>query len=319
MDANPCKCEIKNYLDQFGSIVGVQYRLSKNTKETYLYALNNFLNWLTLRSEFVAASLKSRLESLSPQTITDYCIAKYDEGLDGRTIAKYISALRSFFKMLTQSGERADNPVLLVSLPKPNLKLPKVITLDEIEKIFSAINLSDPHGLRDRAFFELVYSCGLRVSEACCMNLGDIFSDEGLVIVKGKGDKVRYVPIGEVALEYLSKYISEGRPILLSRAKKKSSIINETNALFLNCDGERICRKGIWRRFNALCKITGVDAKIHTLRHSFATHLLAGGADLRALQAMLGHSDICTTQIYTHVDVSRLRGEHEKFHPRDKQ
>lgn len=313
------KATIEQYLLEFQSIIGVQYRLSKNTQETYIYALSSFLHWLVETPLLKHDSLDERIKYCTTQTITDYCIDRYEKHIDGRTIAKYISGLRSFFKMIQQKNMRSDNPVLLVTLPKPNVKLPKVITVDEVERLFDAIDTSDPYGIRDRAFFELVYSCGLRVSEACAMNIGDIFSDEGLIIVRGKGDKFRYVPLGEVALEALYNYINNGRPFLLAQAKKSLNSHFDLNALFLNRDGQRICRKGMWRKFNFLCRQCGIDAKIHTLRHSFATHLLAGGAGLRSVQAMLGHSDIATTQIYTHVDVRRLEKEHQKFHPRGKQ
>ena len=178
---------------------------------------------------------------------------------------------------------------------------------EEVDTLLDAIDMSTPLGIRDRALFELIYSCGLRVSEAVNMTLDQMFIKQGLIKIKGKGSKERIVPIGDQAIYWLNQYTNNARPALL---KKRVSFV------FLNRWGKRLSRKGMWKRFKAIVEQAGLKGKIHTLRHSFATHLLKGGADLRAVQELLGHADIGTTQVYTHLDKEDLKKYHEMYHPR---
>jgi integrase/recombinase XerD len=193
-------------------------------------------------------------------------------------------------------------------LPRSSRRIPEVYTLEQVERILAAIDTTTPAGIRDRFLFELIYSCGLRVSEAVALTMDRIYLEASMLRVVGKGSKERLVPMGEQALLWMRRYLEESRPALLKDRKER--------ALFINRSGGRLSRKGMWKRFKEVLALAGVEGKIHTLRHSFATHLLQGGADLRAVQSLLGHADIGTTQIYTHVDEGALHGQHRRFHPR---
>ena len=198
--------------------------------------------------------------------------------------------------------------MLLLERPKARRSLPRVLDIAQVEKILDAIDVSKPLGLRDRALFELIYSCGLRISEVSGILLQNVHLNERLLWVTGKGNKERVVPFGDQAHYYLKQWIGEVRPLVLG-----SRIVPW---LFVNYKGNQFSRKGIWKRFQELEAVSGVTAKVHTLRHSFATHLLERGADLRSIQELLGHSDISTTQIYTHIATDKIKEEYDNFHPR---
>ena len=198
--------------------------------------------------------------------------------------------------------------MLLLDRPKIHREIPKVLDINQIEKLLGAIDTTTLLGQRDDALFELIYSCGLRISEACDLTTAHVHLNEHLILVHGKGDKERLIPFGGKAEEKLTNYIKNVRPLLV-----KEKVVPQ---LFVNYKGDPISRKGVWKRFQELEVISGVDSKVHTLRHSFATHLLAGGADLRSVQELLGHSDLSTTQIYTHVTDCQLENIHEKFFPK---
>ena len=287
-------------LAEFEDYLSAGLRLSRQTVDTYVRDCRLFAAW-TARHD------------LTPLTVgigdvIDFLIARQtEEGIDQRTIAKIVSALRSFFGYLCLQGFRLDNPAMLVELPRASHRIPGVLKVTEVEKILAAIDTDRPLGLRDRALFELIYSCGLRISEAVELTLDRVFLKERLIRVQGKGDKERLVPMGEHARDWLRRYLDEARPQLARRP---------VGSLFLNRRGDGLSRKGMWKRFREIAAIAGVDAKVHTLRHSFATHLLEGGADLRAVQELLGHADISTTQIYTHVDSEDLKTYHADYHPR---
>lgn len=228
--------------------------------------------------------------------------------LTRKTMARIISSIRSVFTFLRQDGVREDDPTALISTPKQEKTLPDVLSLESVDSVLGFIDINTPRGLRDRALFELIYSCGLRVSEAAGLTLDRVFMRERMVRVVGKRKKERLIPFGDEAAYWLSRYIEESRP-LLSKSRRSESV-------FLNQSGQGISRKGIWKRFDSLRDGAGVTAKVHTFRHSFATHLLEGGADLREVQELLGHADIATTQIYTHVDSDRLADLHALSFPR---
>lgn len=231
------------------------------------------------------------------------------DGISRRTAAKGLSALRGFFRYLVKEGYREDDPTGILESPKVRLPLPRVFTPEEVDTLLSAVDTSTPNGIRDRAMFELVYSCGLRISELAALTPESIYPEEGIIRVIGKGDKERLVPLGDAAAEWLGRYLRDGRPLLAKSGKRVSE-------LFLNRFGNGISRKGIWKRFKEVAREAGLEGKVHTLRHSFATHLLQGGADLRAVQELLGHADIGTTQVYTHLDKEDLQGYHDEYHPR---
>jgi integrase/recombinase XerD len=233
--------------------------------------------------------------------------APSNESLTRKTMARVVSSIHAFYKFMRLEGLRADDPSELIETPKQEKVLPAVLAPDEVDRFLASIDATTPRGLRDRALFELIYSCGLRISEAADLSFDRLFLKERVIRVIGKGRKERLVPFGEEAADWLSRYLEEGRPAL---AKSRS------DRVFLNQAGKGISRKGIWKRFDGLRDASGVAAKVHTFRHSFATHLLAGGADLRTVQELLGHSDISTTQIYTHIDPESLQDYHRDYFPR---
>jgi len=249
-------------------------------------------------------------EGVGQAEIVDYLQHRRQRGAGPRTSARILSVLRSCFEFLVFRQLREDNPMDLVESPKLAPKTPEVFSLDEIEALLSAIPLDKPEGLRDRTLFELIYSAGLRVSEAVSLSVDRLYLSEGVVRVIGKGDKERFVPLGAQALGWLRKYLDEARPRLVKAAR--------VSAVFLNFRGEELGRKGIWKNFKNYALAAGLEGKVHTLRHSFATHLLAGGADLRSVQELLGHVSINTTQIYTHVDQGELGRQHALYHPRER-
>ncbi len=290
----------RGLLQEFEDYLAAGLRLSRQTVGTYIRDCRVFLAWAD------AQGLDSR--SMTTAQVIDFLITRQQEdGLDQRTIAKCISALRSLFHYLVLEGEREDNPATLVELPRASYRVPGVLDLEQVDRLLDSIELDGPLGMRDRALFELIYSCGLRISEAVELSVERVFLAERLIRVQGKGERERLVPMGEHARHWLVRYLEEARPRLVR---------GSVSALFLNNRGQKLSRKGMWKRFREIAGRAGVDAKVHTLRHSFATHLLEGGADLRAVQELLGHADISTTQIYTHVDRDELATHHADFHPR---
>ncbi len=290
----------EHLLLSFEDYLTVGLRLSRQTVATYLRDCRGFVAWAD------ANALEA--QSVTTAEIIDFLIMRQqDEGIDQRTIAKTISALRSLFGYLVLEKMREDNPATLIELPRAAHRVPGVLEIEEIERLLGAIEIDGPLGLRDRALFELIYSCGLRISEAVELSVDRLFLAERIIRVQGKGDKERLVPMGEHAYHWMTRYLEDARPHLARRP---------VSALFLNNRGQQLSRKGMWKRFREIAERAGVEAKVHTLRHSFATHLLEGGADLRAVQELLGHADISTTQIYTHVDKDELATYHADYHPR---
>ena len=288
---------IQGLLDQFYSDLILVKRDSKETAITYRLSSEAFLSWL--------AAEHIKLRDVSVQNLIFFLMKRKVDGRSELTLAKDISALRALGDYLVRKNMWQENLALLLDRPKAGRHLPMVLSVDETNKLLSSIDTSTPLGLRDDALFELIYSCGLRISEACSLKVENIHFAEGFILVHGKGDKERIVPFGSVAAEKLKKYIQEVRPGLV-----KGRNISE---VFVNYKGEAISRKGVWKRFQDLEALSGVHSKVHTLRHSFATHLLAGGADLRSVQELLGHSDLSTTTIYTHVTDTQLENAHKKY------
>ncbi len=237
-----------------------------------------------------------------------YTIAKE---LNAKSQSRLISGLRSFFEYLIFEDYRTTNPLELIESPKIGRKLPDTLSIQDIDKIISAIDLSKPKGERNRAIIETLYSCGLRVSELTNLKISDLFFDEGFIKVTGKGNKQRFVPIGNSTQKYITIYKNDIRPLI--------PIVEEfRDTLFLNRRGKQLSRAMIFTVIKELAKKAGIKKTVspHTFRHSFATHLLENGADLRAIQLMLGHESITTTEIYMHVDKSHLKDVVNKFHPR---
>ncbi len=296
--------DLKDLVFRFRDYIFSEKKLSDNTNYSYYNDILQFYEYLSLIPE-----VKGIRDFFKLEIIDDYIIYLANKEMTGTSINRKLSSVSLFFKFLKIEGIIDDNPSYLVDRPKKGERLPIYITLDEIEKILNAFSPETKEGIRDRALFELTYSCGLRVSEISNLDLGSVFFRERLLRVFGKGDKERYVPIGEKAASELSKYLKESRPFLVKKNKP-------TNALFLNYRGERLVRKGIWKNLKTALKIANVrnDFTVHSFRHSFATHLIQNGADLRGVQDLLGHKNISTTEIYTHLDLGYLREVYDKFH-----
>ena len=291
---------INDLLLRFHSDMVSVERLSENSASTYEECAKIFLNWL--QNEQV------KLAAVNSQVLISYLVwRRKEQNCDELTIAKDISGLRALGSYLVRQNMWQENHAKLLERPKASRALPKVLSVEQVDSLLAAIDVTDPLGIRDRALYELIYSCGLRISEAAGLQVSNLHLKERLLIVQGKGDKERMVPFGQSAKEKLEQYLLEVRPILVG-----SKVVSE---VFVNYKGEPMSRKGIWKNFKALEVKAGLHAKVHPLRHSFATHLLAGGMDLRSVQELLGHSDLATTTIYTHVDDKQLREGHRKFFP----
>lgn len=288
---------VDELLNQFYSDLIFVRRDSEQTALTYRFSAEEFLKYLVQE--------KVKLREVSVQNLLYFLIKRKEDGCAEYTIAKDISGLRAFGEYLVRKDYWSENYVLMIDRPKASRSLPKVLSVEQVEKLLSQIDTSTLCGKRDDALFELIYSCGLRISEACDLKVANVHMNENLLLVHGKGDKERIVPFGGKAEEKLKYYLEEVRPAL-TKGKNVAEV-------FVNYKGNPISRKGVWKRFQELEQMSGVNAKVHTLRHSFATHMLAGGADLRSVQELLGHSDLSTTTIYTHVTDRQLEETHEKY------
>lgn len=288
--------------DQFINHLRVERGLSENTIQSYSRDLMRFFQFLEKRN-------------LSPLLVTQDDIVEYvgstlSAVLSARSTARNISALKMFFRFLVSDGKIESSPARLLDTPKLERRLPEILSYKEVELLLSMPDISKPLGQRDKAMLEVLYATGLRVSELVGLNISNINLDAGHVRTVGKGSKERMVPMGSKALEALKDYLSDGRARLL---KKQSS-----SFLFLNSRGRHMTRQGFWKIIKRYGLAAGIKKVItpHIMRHSFASHLLEYGADLRSVQVMLGHADISTTQIYTHITRERLKKVHEKYHPR---
>jgi integrase/recombinase XerD len=284
----------------YSDYLTAEVRLSKATVDAYLLETRLLLEYCRLN--------EIELPEVTAAVLVEYLIHRQLEGASKRTTAKSLSAIRSFFRYLHRDGLIGSDPSEALQTPRTPRQLPQVFSQEEVNRLLEAIEADSPAGLRDRCLFELIYSCGLRVSEAAELTLDRYFPEQRILRVIGKGSKERLVPVGEVADSWLERYLAEGRPVLLRGRRER--------ALFINQRGQALSRKGMWKRFKSYAVAAGIDGKVHTLRHSFATHLLEGGADLRSVQMLLGHADIGTTQIYTHVDEPQLKAYHREYHPR---
>lgn len=243
--------------------------------------------------------------------ILEYLAHRLEQKSAARTNARLLSTLKQYYRFQVRCGQRADNPTALISAPKLSRQLPDSLSEDELVRLLAAADTDTEYGLRDRCMIELMYASGLRVSELVTLLLNQINQNLGLIRITGKGNKERVVPVGEEALFWLKKYLRQSRPVLV-----KESVMND--ALFLSSRGTAITRQAWWQHIKKYLLIAGIKNSYspHSLRHAFATHLLNHGADLRSVQMLLGHSDLSTTQIYTHVAQARLQALHAKHHPR---
>ncbi len=289
------------WVDQFLLYLRIERGLADNTLSAYGRDLAVFLNFLEQRSLSLAAVETTDIEAY---------LRELRETMSARSTARALSSIRMFFRFLTAEGLLESNPVRLIDSPKLDRRLPDVLSAGEVEKLLASPSGDAPVSLRDRAMLELLYATGLRVSELVGLRMRNINLEAGFVRTMGKGAKERVIPIGQKALEAVREYLKRGRSAFVRRGTGSE--------LFLNCRGKGISRQGFWKLIKKHALRAGISKNLspHSLRHSFASHLLEGGADLRSVQFMLGHADIATTQIYTHVTRSRLKEVHEKFHPR---
>ncbi|CAL2084402.1 site-specific tyrosine recombinase/integron integrase [Tenacibaculum sp. 190524A05c] len=291
-------------ITDYKSYLKIERALSENSIENYTRDILKLVNYI-----------ETYEINVGPITIDKDQIKQFiyevSKVISPRTQARIISGLRSFFDYLVFEGYREDNPLDLIQSPKIGRKLPDVLSNEEINKIIGSIDLSHPQGERNRTILETIYGCGLRVSELINLKISDLFFDEGFIKVTGKGDKVRFVPIHTSTMKFINLYISHIRSLITPKKE-------DTDILFLNRRGKRLTRQMIFIILKDLCAKAKINKSVgpHTLRHSFATYLLKEGVDLRAIQQLLGHESITTTEIYVHLDNSYLKEVVEKFHPR---
>lgn len=294
-------------VDEFLDYLQSERNVARNTVQSYRLDLTRYVNYLQHR-QITSPS------TISTSDIRALLMELSETGYAAASIARLLTAIRMFHRYLIGEQYATDDPAAGLSFPKRGRRLPSVLEIDEVERLLEVPDPTTPLGLRDRALLEFLYATGVRVSELISVRLSDYFSREAWVRVIGKGNKERLVPIGDQAIEWVGKYLREARPRLV---RKK----HRCDVLFLNFRGGKLSRMGFWKILHSHARSAKLSKRIspHTLRHSFATHLLEGGADLRAVQEMLGHASIVTTQIYTHLDRAFLKEVHRQFHPRERQ
>jgi len=293
-------------LKEYLSVLRLEKNFSPNTVDSYGNDISKLLEF-------------TEMCGITDENVIDYSLLNKffrhlsELGIASSSAARYLSSIKSYFNYLRSNNYIENDPSEKISSPKRTRSLPAVLTFEEIEAILNSPDPEDKLGLRDKALLETMYSSGLRVSEAINIHTSDLMLQEELIRVLGKGSKERIVPIGSSAIDWISKYLINSRPSLEKKGKS-------LNFVFLNSRGTKLSRMGVWKILRRYTVEAGIKREVHphTFRHSFATHLLEGGADLRSVQEMLGHADISTTQIYTHVDREYIKQVHRDFHPRGK-
>jgi len=296
--------ELQQFLREYLAHLKLEKNLSGNTVSSYKSDISKFLEYLIQKNI-------SDLNKVKTTTISKYFELLRKMEISSSTTARYLSAIKGFYKYLYSQKYVETDPTEILSSKISSRKLPEVLSFSEVEKILDSPSTTETLGLRDKAILEMFYSCGLRVSELITLKKGDLFFNDDVIRVLGKGSKQRIIPIGSSSIYWTTEYLTKSRPLLEKKMKSE-------NIVFLNKRGTKLSRMGIWKIVNRYVKKAGIKKEVHphTFRHSFATHLLEGGADLRAVQEMLGHADISTTQIYTHIDREFIKQIHKDFHPR---
>ncbi|MDQ0225024.1 site-specific tyrosine recombinase XerD [Metabacillus niabensis] len=296
---------MKDQIKDFIHYLIVERGLSQNTIVSYERDLKSYQKHLSEIQQIESFNHVTRLH------IIQFLKSLKETGKSSKTIARHIASIRSFHQFLLREKQAEQDPSVLIESPQLERTLPKILSLQEVETLLETPKLTSPLGYRDKAMLELLYATGIRVSEMINLNLTDVHLTMGFIRCYGKGNKERIVPIGHTATDVLIQYLEKGRSKLIDGK-------NPTEALFVNHHGKRISRQGFWKNLKKIALEANINKELtpHTLRHSFATHLLENGADLRAVQEMLGHADISTTQIYTHVTKTRLKDVYKQFHPR---
>lgn len=292
-------------LKDFIHFLTVEKGLAKNTLVSYERDLKSYMKYLKNVEQIGSWNEVGRAN------IVAFLLSLKEDGKSPRTIARHIASIRSMHQFLLRDKQTEQDPSVHIDTPQKERKLPKVLSMDEVEALMEAPKGQDKFAQRDRAMLEIMYATGMRVSELINLDVQDIHGSMGFVRCVGKGNKERIIPIGQTALKAAEAYLSFGRSELSNKKHR-------TEALFLNHHGQRLSRQGFWKILKRLAQEANIQKELtpHTLRHSFATHLLMNGADLRSVQEMLGHADISTTQIYTHITNTRLKDVYSKFHPR---
>lgn len=297
--------DIGKLLSEYGAHIVLERGLSENTREAYLNDVNKFLDWL--------AGGGTMLRHTELSTLERFMAELHDMGISPRSQARIVSGLRSFFRFMRMEGYIDTDPTELLESPLVGLHLPEVLSVDEIDAMIAAIDPDSEEAVRNRAIIEVLYGCGLRVSELCNLEIGRLFLADGYIMVRGKGSKERLVPLADATARAIASYLEERAMI--------PALAGEEHILFVSARRrQRMSRSMVFRIVRQLAALAGVRRTIspHTLRHSFATHLLEGGANLRAIQQMLGHESIAATEIYLHLDRTHLRDEIIAHHPRNK-
>lgn len=296
----------KHTIDDFLSYLRIENGLSENTVKSYALDLQRLVTFSEQTLNY------SHVDQIKREDILLQLSELNSSGLKPTTITRYLTTLRRFFAFLKMEGLINENPMTTISLPKKREHLPEVLTLDEVDRLLATPDVETVLGLRDRAILETLYATGLRVSELVAIRLNDWHEDMGFIRTIGKGDKERIVPLGEIAQDWISRYLEESRPKLVRNED------GTKDCLFLNFHGNPLTRQGIWKNLKAYVQKAGIQKNVtpHTLRHSFATHILENGADLRIVQELLGHTDISTTQIYTHIHAEHMKQIYKQAHPR---
>lgn len=300
MNPNEINLKLKPFIDYFLELAVFEWGLSENTLNTYRRNLNSYISFLSEKEV-------DELSKVNTHLILEYLLLLQKKKISARSLAQHLSTLRGFYKFLCEEQIIDKNPIDGLDTPRLSKKLPHFLTEGEIEQIFKVAETTPRNKERDLAILELFYSCGLRVSEISSITTHDLSINEGILRIRGKGDKVRIVPLGSRAIERIQDWFG-----MREMGKVKSP------AVFLSKSGKQMSRVTLWRIIKHYAMLAGLSDKVtpHTLRHTFATHLLNRGADLRVVQELLGHSNISTTQIYTHVSVERITQAHKNAHPR---
>lgn len=294
--------ELQRILDDYLHYLKAERGLSDNTVSSYGMDLQQFIGYLKEQEI-------DNLNDVDKQVIIDYLDYLMKKGKANSSIVRCVTSLRKFFQTMKQDGIIDENPMLTIETPKSEKHLPEVLSTEEVEMLLNAPDVTQTLGLRNRAILELMYATGLRVSEVVNLRLEDLHLDVGIIQTIGKGRKERIVPIGDEAITWINNYLRDARPELCKTRRSPF--------LFVNFHGERLTRQGVWKNLKNEVRKAGITKNVtpHTLRHSFATHILENGADLRIVQELLGHSDISTTQIYTHISKKRLSEIYDTTHP----
>lgn len=295
----------KTVLEDYLVFLKIEKGLSLNTVESYERDLLHYISYLNKYSV-------KNWEEIDRYLLLSFFNDERQSEKSDNTIIREFSSLRKFHQFLKQEGYTQEDPMLYVQTPKKSETLPKIISMNQVERLLNSPDTTKPLGIRDRAIIEVLYATGLRISELIELTTDEIHLSMKLIQVVGKGNKERLIPIGEMGTYWLDYYMKNARPHLIKKAEKDTAII------FLNAKGSPLSRQGVWKKLKQLSREAGIQYSItpHTLRHSFATHLLENGADLRVVQELLGHSNISTTQIYTHITKHRLKDVYSKYHPR---